>query len=174
MAKYSQTTSTFDWVVQSGSTYEETSLGLSLIGNGFGYVTGAFQNTAVFGAATLTATAPIEMFIARVHDLGVSGGAYERLSNPYKTVTSFGSTDEINIYPNPAKDKLNIDLSFSTDIKTSIVLCDLLGNTIKVIGEGVYNIKHIVTDIYNLPNGVYMIKVELPDKILIKKIPIIK
>jgi hypothetical protein len=171
IAKYSQANNTFIWVVQSGSTYGESSMGLSLVGNGFGYVTGAFQNTAIFGIDTLTAHAAQEMFIARVHDWGLSS-AYQKTIVPQQKTLPIDGT--VNIYPNPTNDKLNIDLSFSADTKTKIVLCNLLGNTIRTIDEGTYSSKHIVTDTYSLPNGIYLVRIELPDRTILKKLAIIK
>jgi hypothetical protein len=50
----------------------------------------------------------------------------------------------------------------------------LLGNTIETIDEGIFNNKHIVTDTYNLSNGIYLIRIELPDKTILKKLAVIR
>jgi len=171
VAKYSVTGNVFDWISHSGSSDDETSIGMSLIGNGFGYITGGFQNSATFGSIILTASADQDMFIARIHDLGPTHGQFEKLT---ANDNSNNAEDNISIYPNPTNDKLNIDLSFVTDTKTKILLCDLVGNTVKVIDEGVFSKRHITTDTYNLANGVYLVKFELADKTVIKKLAIIK
>ncbi len=171
VAKYSQTSSSFDWVVQSGSTYEETSTGLSLIGNGFGYITGSFQNTGIFGTASLTAAADMDMFVARMHDLG-STGQYRNIASSENTVDSVlyrtDIDDNIIIYPNPANNVLYVDCKFIAD---KILITDLLGN--KIMNLPVVD-KKTQIDVSNFKNGMYFLKIEIPDKVFIRKFSVIK
>jgi hypothetical protein len=171
VAKYSQTNNAFDWVVQSGSTDEETSLGLSLIGNGFGYVTGAFQNIAIFGATTLTAAADMEMFVARVHDMGADG-EYRRPeaigNSDDNIIEKINAGDNIIIYPNPTKEILNIECKTTNYV---LHITDLLGTEmlrIPVSGNKTQ------IDISNFNSGVYLVKIEFSDEVFIKKFAVIK
>lgn len=76
----------------------------------------------------------------------------------------------ISIYPNPTKDKLNIELPANTKIGTSIYVINVLGQNVKTIpfkGNGSY-------DVSNLDKGVYFLKVKLGSKDVIKKFQIVE
>lgn len=49
-----------------------------------------------------------------------------------------------------------------------------MGNNIKTLDEGFYNNKHIESNVFDLSNGIYLLKIELPNKTIIKKIAIVK
>ena len=63
----------------------------------------------------------------------------------------------INIYPNPAKDKLYIQLPSGDNVIT-LRLYDILGKEINTYSVS-YN--NNIVDIASLPNGIYIIKFEL-------------
>ena len=113
------------------------------------------------------------MFVARFQDMDISG-TYKNLENKNSGSNNSILTDFIKIYPNPANNKLNIDLSFPSETKIKITLCDIMGNNIKTIDESYCSIKHIESNVFDLSNGIYLLKIELPNKTIIKKIAIVK
>jgi hypothetical protein len=76
-------------------------------------------------------------------------------NNFVATVSSFPLNKSINVYPNPAKEILNVDFAFKNlDIK--VVIVDMLGN--EIINEQLIN-QHTSLNIQNLSSGVYFVKV---------------
>jgi hypothetical protein len=66
-----------------------------------------------------------------------------------------------DIYPNPAKERINIKLNESADFE--VVMTDLLG---KEVYRSKFSSKSLVSvDVMNLPEGVYMIQLKTDDKI---------
>lgn len=80
------------------------------------------------------------------------------------------SSLEINIYPNPVINNLNLTLNVNHSGLYSIGLYDLLGNLIQSFG--MYNINSNKTDfdfdVSNLPSGSYIIKIESSGNSLVK------
>ena len=74
----------------------------------------------------------------------------------------------INIFPNPAKDILNIDLS---ETKSDIKIHNLLGD---VVFQGEYNNANVSININSLIDGIYIVSVETSEGLTSKKITIIK
>jgi aminopeptidase YwaD len=75
-------------------------------------------------------------------------------NNVVTTVSSFPLSKSLNVYPNPAKDILNVDLGLKfNDLKVLIV--DMLGN--EIINEQLRN-QHTSFNIQNLSSGVYFVK----------------
>jgi hypothetical protein len=76
-------------------------------------------------------------------------------NNVVTTVSSFPLSKSLIVYPNPAKDILNVDLGLKfNDLKVLIV--DMLGN--EIINEQLRN-QHTSLNIQNLSSGVYVVKV---------------
>jgi len=76
-------------------------------------------------------------------------------NNVVTKASSFPLNNSINIYPNPAKETLNVDFSLkNVDLKVLIV--DMLGN--EIINENLRN-QHTALNIQNLSSGVYFVKV---------------
>jgi hypothetical protein len=76
-------------------------------------------------------------------------------NNVVTKASSFPLNNSINIYPNPAKETLNIDFSLKNeDLKVSVV--DMLGK--EIINENLRN-QHTSLNIQNLSSGVYFVKV---------------
>ena len=76
------------------------------------------------------------------------------------------NTNQLKIYPNPAKQYANISLPFSTNKNSIIKLFDVSGKIVKTITtEGASEIRINISD---LSNGVYHIIVENNSKILSK------
>jgi hypothetical protein len=76
-------------------------------------------------------------------------------SNPVTTVSSFPLGKSLNVYPNPAKEVLNVDIGLKFD-DLEVVIFDMLGN--QIINEHLRN-QHTSLNIQNLSSGVYFVKV---------------
>ena len=66
---------------------------------------------------------------------------------------------EINVYPNPVRDILNVDLDFETDYTTNfrISLFDIFG---KMVKETTTDNKKFSINMSEFPNGMYQLKIE--------------
>jgi len=77
----------------------------------------------------------------------------------------------INIYPNPVEDVLNIEFKNDCVKKAKILISDVLGRTIycKNIDKGFCIIRDRIY-INNIYNGIYLINIYFSDMIISKKI----
>ena len=85
-------------------------------------------------------------------------------------ITSIDETkffkEEIKIYPNPSKDKLNIEFANSKEVE--IAIYTITG--IQVYSEKLNNIKLHQLSIEHLPRGMYILHATQPNKLFTKKI----
>jgi hypothetical protein len=66
----------------------------------------------------------------------------------------------VSIYPNPAKDILNIDLSVAQTVQTEIKLLDMSGRVVKsILSQSVKGMNHMTLDLSNIAVGVYGVQV---------------
>ena len=84
------------------------------------------------------------------------------LGNPVAGIEPFSAESQFNIYPNPANNKVQIELTGNSIIK-EIILYDLLGKELLKTKE-----KNI--DVSKFQEGVYFIQVEITAGVLTKKI----
>jgi hypothetical protein len=61
--------------------------------------------------------------------------------------------NDVVVYPNPATAQLTIS---ATDNITNIAICNLLG---QVVYEQEYNAQKMVVNVAELPNGMYLLKI---------------
>ena len=85
-------------------------------------------------------------------------------------------TEGIYVYPNPAKDVVNVGIKLQEAATTEIVVTDLLGNSIKtLLNTTLVAGNHQVTwEVRDVPNGVYLINFKTNDLLKIEKIVINK
>ncbi len=66
----------------------------------------------------------------------------------------------VSIYPNPAKDILNIDISAAKVAQTEIKLLDMSGRVVKsIIAQSVKGMNHMTLDLSDMADGVYGVQV---------------
>ena len=70
LAKYSQSTSSWQWAVQGGGTANDYGKNVSLDNLGNAYVSGYFEGTGSLGGTTLTATGGKDFFLAKYSPIG--------------------------------------------------------------------------------------------------------
>jgi plastocyanin len=128
-------------------------------GSGNGTIVASFSANPDFSVRTATITVSLSgatpvnvQVIQDASTLGIPGNS--------------GST--LLIYPNPAKDKLNIGLDKMTDNSLRIQLIDLTGKT--VMDESLPNQEEVSLDVSDLPRGCYFVKVMLKDRNIVKRI----
>jgi len=73
--------------------------------------------------------------------------------------------DAFRVFPNPAKDRINLDLSMLNELR-SVQLLTVAGQHLKQIAPG--NLDQPI-DISDLPKGIYIIVVETAEGMLHKK-----
>ncbi|MCK4661226.1 MAG: S8 family peptidase [Bacteroidales bacterium] len=107
--------------------------------------------------------------------------AGENAQNKYKQITSCNKNlkpdiieNDINIFPNPTNESINITCN-NLDFKDfAITLYNIEGNIVSLINNITYRYsKHIVINCTNLPKGIYFIKLEIDNKSYNKKIVVI-
>ena len=77
---------------------------------------------------------------------------------------------DINIYPNPTSDRFLISLPYSDSV-IKLNLIDIHGKTLKYVesNEGLE-----VIDVTDLSSGIYIVQAIIADKIITKKVQIVK
>lgn len=71
--------------------------------------------------------------------------------------------EKIDIFPNPASDKITIRMPERTHGTTQYTITDQIGNIVR-IGALPQTINEIDTSISNLPNGLYVFSAEINGK----------
>ncbi|MBC8048455.1 MAG: T9SS type A sorting domain-containing protein [Fimbriimonadaceae bacterium] len=81
---------------------------------------------------------------------------------------------KINISPNPVNENLNIQFTLSNTSKITVGLFSLNGIMNKIICNDEYNTGNQVLyfDIKDMPKGVYLVRIQINDKIIVRKIMI--
>lgn len=81
---------------------------------------------------------------------------YSKVVDLLNTLT----TEPVNIYPNPAKDVVNIDLFATYEYTATISLTDMLGKLVKKVNvQVVSGNNHIVTDMKGMVTGIYTLQI---------------
>ena len=143
----------WQWAVKAGASGRDYGRGIAVDSNGDTYVTGTFENTAVFGSTTLTSNGLLDPFIAKLNNSGSwqwavqAGGsendhglsiAVDSSGNVYAAGwfqgnASFGST---NLTSNGGMDsfiaKLNSSGSWQSAVKAGSSQSDFWAYTIAV------------------------------------------
>ena len=77
-------------------------------------------------------------------------------------VTNNNEQTEIKVYPNPAKNRINVLLP--SEIKNYKI------NLTNIVGQTVLQTQPNVIDVSNIPNGIYFVTIETEKNIFIKKV----
>ena len=83
------------------------------------------------------------------------------------TALASNATENMNIYPNPVNNYLNIDFGSSEQENWSYTVFDIAGRELGLSNESVSGKAKI--DVSNLANGTYLIQIELGDQLLRRK-----
>ncbi len=86
---------------------------------------------------------------------------------------ALGIGPEINVYPNPANNVMNISITFPYDTNAKITLLNSIGQTIKVVGWTQTLSYEKIMDVSNLSNGIYYLMVKTNFGVFKKNISII-
>jgi hypothetical protein len=88
------------------------------------------------------------------------------------SIPSLKNSSQVNIYPNPAHNELNIEFKTNQRVNFDITLTDLLGNIVRQIDTEVLEIgKYQNTiEISGLPKGLYTVKIITGPKVQVKSI----
>lgn len=150
-----------------------TSINTGYVVGGDGFNTGVILQTINGGTTWTTSFTGTNTFNSVFFPLATEGYACGLGGDIHKyTIASLiEKTDELNnfsIYPNPSSGKFNITNSdFSSAGKTNISISDLTGNL--VYSKSMEN-SQLNFDISNQPKGVYFVKIENENGVVMKKI----
>jgi hypothetical protein len=81
-----------------------------------------------------------------------------------------GLNTNISIYPNPAKNVLTVE-GLMVDEKSTLVLTDMLGNTVKQMP---FNTPHITLNITDLSEGIYNLSISGKEGVVNKRVVIVR
>ncbi len=105
---------------------------------------------------------------------GNTGTYLLKLSNITRTATVATITDvklnEATVYPNPATDVINVDLTGTGVHSTTITLIDVSGKT--VYSKDVSNQQLIEIPVHNVASGIYFVRLNAEGDVLTKKVTI--
>lgn len=76
------------------------------------------------------------------------------------------NSNQLNIYPNPAKDILNVE-SLMLNANSTLVITDMLGNMVKQVS---FNTQHITFNIGDLSEGIYNVNITNSDGVVNKRL----
>ena len=77
--------------------------------------------------------------------------------------------NNFNVYPNPASNKVTIEINNSKDEKISISLKDILGKEVFVKQLETINAKQVI-DVSNLVKGVYLLEITTQNGRVVKQL----
>lgn len=88
------------------------------------------------------------------------------------TDAELAKENSMSVYPNPARDFLNIKLSVYENTSASIVIYDMFGREVKSIHQQSFNAGNhsIVTNLNGLRSGQYIVRMESGNETLTKKL----
>ena len=86
---------------------------------------------------------------------------------------ALGIGPEINVYPNPADETINISLIFPYDANAQIILLNSIGQTVKIVGWSQTFSYEKIVDVNNLSTGIYYLMVKTDFGVFKKNISIV-
>lgn len=161
------------WVVQGGGGNPDIGRGVAASVSGSCYTTGYFSGSATFGTHTLTGFADNDLFIAKVDSV------FMIASNNTGLNEDAFKLKNLVIYPNPSNTEITLQFETTvSNMQISIELYDMQGKVVTnnaVISEikSFYNQKQVIINRGNLPDGLYLGKVNVGDKIYTARLMLI-
>ena len=83
---------------------------------------------------------------------------------------TYAPSNQISVYPNPSQDQFNISLGLVTEQDVNLVLMDLNGREISRKSYSDIKNQTLRLNLDNYPKGLYVLRIELKDEVIIKKI----
>jgi hypothetical protein len=129
---------------------------------GNAYVGGGFKvNPFIVGGDTLILGGSVN----NTEDIFISKFTCDGINNVRENSTN----QQINIYPNPTSEILNINFLQTQRRNTEVVITNLLGEQVKEARNKSQE-ERVEMDVSNLPNGIYFVSVKTTEGIFTKKI----
>lgn len=97
---------------------------------------------------------------------------YFAISCDKKPKNDFGIMDKntIAVYPNPAKDKITIEIQLNEETDGEVYILDILGNRVLKVKQGILYNEKMDVNMGNLKSGMYFIQVITNDDTMIEKV----
>ena len=128
-------------------------------------------NTAVSGSTTISGNT------GNCADLAAVAADCSMMSKRGKNVTKLTNADlfnQLTVYPNPSSGKFEIELTTTQAGNMNITVTDLLGRTVLTQSHLVNGTVAIPLLMDKMPNGQYIIQLELNGKLVTKRIHVLK
>ena len=161
------------WVMQAGGGDSDIGRGIAVSLMGSCYTTGYYSGSATFGSHTISGLVDNDLFLAKVDSVFIVNAPTTGMHEDANTLKNF------IIYPNPSK--MDVTIQFQTNvsnIQLSIQLFDILGKTVTdnaIVSEvaSFYNKKQVTINRGNLPDGLYLCKVMIGNKIYTSRLMLV-
>ena len=129
------------------------------------YSTGDYLDDMLFNPSTAAGYTPmihpapgaLENYVARY-----GGGAYFKTTERADVAIADGAS-QLNIYPNPANEKVQVTLNSSVDGTWNIKVYNMLGAMVYASSDLANDQDYITLDLDEMPSGVYLVRVEQDD-----------
>lgn len=150
VAKYNTTGSEL-WAKNLMSSQGAMGAGIAIDATGSSYITGYFQDLSLaFGSTTLSLVNQLDIYIAKLGPSSTVG------------LADNSSGNALNIYPNPATDKIEIETGVTNEM-LEFKIYNSTGELVLVKNESNANSKTTI-DVSGLRAGVYFIEANSSDK----------
>jgi hypothetical protein len=142
-------------LMSGGGSSDDISYGLKCRAGNV-YLTGSFKNTATFGSNNITSAGLDDIFIAKI----------DKIVSSSSRVNIIAHVQSIEIFPNPAKDQITVNLKNNI---TNNVVYTLYSSTGETVGSGKLGINKTI-DLSNIPAGSYFLSLNAAEKTYIATI----
>ncbi len=155
------------WDNVSSGALDEKGMSVSSNGSKRIMVTGGYTSNDLWFSAIIRASAGAEdIFVCEFQEPGAAcaGGGAPVMFDQNTNIQNVATFDEINMYPNPTNNIVNIN---SKEIITQLNVVDLAGKIITNLNPNSYT---ATIDLTDFPNGIYIVNLKINNQQLHKKL----
>ncbi|MDX2248150.1 MAG: PKD domain-containing protein [Bacteroidia bacterium] len=116
--------------------------------------------TVVIGGTSATfETANFEVGSTQIHAVGATA------------IDRFAAGEVLAIFPVPASETLNVNLSFSAPVNLRLSLVNIMGQTVTTQTEGrIVGTQEISLDVRNLSPGTYLLRIQADEQVITRRV----
>jgi hypothetical protein len=108
-----------------------------------------------------------------VSDNWDQGGGFAMDYYAIAGVEDYNGLEDLNVYPNPASDYVNIDFNLQDETTLNVKLMDLTGKTLKVSSfDGNLGANQFRFDLQGMAKGLYILEIDTPNGKSVRKVTV--
>lgn len=137
-------------------------------------IPGPFTSNSTFRVQCDASANDDQVYIDNVVLTGCKSNSSARLADPTveetTSVDATGILSDINIYPNPTSDVLNMEMELAQDAQIELVIIDATGKTVlsRSLNQ-MEGLNKLTLNMYDLSSGIYMMNVVSENEMLTKR-----